>query len=79
LLALAPLAALTVTYGIVQGLLTGGSAWNIAAFADPLLLAVFECALALAGYAHSAPTSPCGNTERAAYHPEALPHQHPHR
>jgi hypothetical protein len=50
--ALAPLAALTIAYGIVQGVLiaAGAATWGSTAFL-PLLLAAVECTLALAGYA----------------------------
>jgi hypothetical protein len=46
-LALTPLAALTVLYGIVHGLIVGSPA----SVAGPVSLAAFECALAVTGYA----------------------------
>jgi len=54
LLALAPLAALTVIYAFVQAALTSAG-WNVTTFAYPGLLAIIECALALAGYATLGP------------------------
>jgi hypothetical protein len=50
-LVLAPLAALTVVYGIVQGLIVGSPA----SVAGPVMLAVFECSLAFMGYAALGP------------------------
>jgi hypothetical protein len=49
---MAPLAALTIAYGIVQGVLIAGGAatWDSAAL-FPLLLAAIEGTLALTGYA----------------------------
>jgi hypothetical protein len=73
-LALAPLIALTVTYAIVQAALTGAG-WNITTFAYPMLLALAECTLALAGYATLGSYPALRHTARAVtIQPGLTPH-----
>jgi hypothetical protein len=76
-LALAPLTALTVTYAIVQAALTGAG-WTITTFGYPMLLALAECTLALAGYATLGPYLALRHTARAVtIQPGPTPRHHP--